>query len=124
MDNLCMGCTLTEHEKYMHRDATMELSADDRRFFAAVAEIIFSNPFDDARAEIRDLVPDAPRKSDAAGDHPFAAIVPAVEERLGKLEATGVRRVEDVAERDRDLLSYALLFRVYHHHADRFDSLP
>ena len=39
----------------------MELNAEDRRFFSTVAEIIFSNPFDDARAEVRALAPDATR---------------------------------------------------------------
>jgi DNA-binding NtrC family response regulator len=101
----------------------MELNADDRRFFATVAGIIFSNPFDDARDAVRALVPDAPRTTGAVSDHPFAAIVPCVEERLSKLESAGIRSVDDVATRDRDLLGYALLFRAYHHHVDQFDTL-
>jgi DNA-binding NtrC family response regulator len=101
----------------------MELNAEDRRFFSAVAEIIFSNPFDDARAEVRALVPDATRAAAENKKHPFAAIVPAVEARLNKLADAGIRSVDDAAPRDRDLLGHALLFRIYHHHADRFDAL-
>jgi DNA-binding NtrC family response regulator len=101
----------------------MELSADDRQFFTTVAEIIFSNPFDDARAGITALVPGAPRPTGTVSNHPFAAIVPAVEERLEMLESKGIRSIEDVGTRDRDLLGYVLLFRVYHRHVDRFDAL-
>jgi len=98
----------------------MELSAEDRQFFAAVVEIIFSNPFDDARADIRALAPGAPRASDK---HPFGAIVPALTERLDKLAAAGVTTPKDVTARDRTLFGYVLLFRVYHHYVDQFDAL-
>ena len=98
----------------------MELSAEDRQFFAAVVEIIFSNPFDDARADIRALAPGAPPASDK---HPFGAIVPALTERLDKLAAAGVTTPKDVTARDRILFGYVLLFRVYHHYVDEFDAL-
>jgi len=98
----------------------MELSADDRQFFASVVEIIFSNPFDDARADIRALVPGAPR---ATGNHPFGAIVPALDERLGKLSSTGVATTKDVTASDRELFGYVLLFRVYDRYVDRLDAL-
>jgi len=102
----------------------VELSSDDRRFFGAVAEIIFANPFDDVRAEVRALVPGAPARAGSAIDaHPFGDMVPAVEERLETLEAAGIRGIGDVAARDQELFGYALLFRVYHHNADNFDAL-
>ena len=47
----------------------MDLPADNRQFFSAVAEVIFSNPFDDARADIRALIPDAPRATGTPGNH-------------------------------------------------------
>jgi DNA-binding NtrC family response regulator len=98
----------------------MELNSDDREFFNAVVEIIFSNPFDDARADIRALAPGAPG---ASGNHPFGAIVPALQERLEKLAAAGVTTPKDVPSRDRALFGYVLLFRVYHHYVDQFDAL-
>jgi len=98
----------------------MELNADDRQFFAAVVEIIFSNPFDDARDDIRALAPGAPR---ASANHPFGAIVPALQERLEKLAAAGVTTPKDVAARDRVLFGHVLLFRVYHHYVEQFDAL-
>jgi sigma-54 specific flagellar transcriptional regulator A len=101
----------------------MELNAEDRQFFAAVVAIIFSNPFDDARADIRALVPGAPRSAAAISKHPFGAIVPALEERLDKLAAAGVVTGKDVSAGDRELFGYVLLFRVYHHYADQFDAL-
>ncbi|NIM27877.1 MAG: sigma-54-dependent Fis family transcriptional regulator [Gammaproteobacteria bacterium] len=100
----------------------MQLSPDDRRFFAAVAEIIFSNPFDDARAEVRALIPDAPGTG-VGRKHPFAALLPPVEARLSALAADGIRVVHDVASRDRDLFSHALLFRAYQRSAEHFDRL-
>lgn len=101
----------------------MELSSEDRQFFDAVAGIIFSNPFDDVGADIRGLVPDAPRRSATVSNHPFVAIVPALEARLDALAAAGVTTRTDLAGRDRELLGYVLLFRVYHHHVDDFDTL-
>lgn len=101
----------------------MDLTADDRRFFTAVAAIIFSNPFDDPSDAIRALVPDAPRATARVASHPFGNLAPALEERLSRLESAGVRRIQDVAARDRDIFGYVLLFRVYHRHADHFDAL-
>jgi len=101
----------------------MELNADDRQFFTAVVEIIFSNPFDDARTRIRALMPAAPRTAGATSKHPFGAVVPACEERLERLAAAGVAAPKDVAARDREILGYVMLFRVYHHYVDHFDAL-
>ncbi len=101
----------------------MELNADDRQFFAAVTEIMFSNPFDDVRADIRALVPGAPRATATTSKHPFGAMLPAVEERLQKLAAAGITTPKYVAARDRELFGYVLLFRVYHHYVDHFDAL-
>jgi len=98
----------------------MDLNADDRQFLSSVAEVIFSNPFDDARAGIRAVVPDAPP---AAGNHPFGAIAPAIDARLNKLAGAGVSTTKDVAAGDRELLGYALLFRVFDRYVDRFDAL-
>jgi DNA-binding NtrC family response regulator len=101
----------------------MELNADDRQFFTTVVEIIFSNPFDDARTRIRALVPDAPRTTGDNRKHPFGTVAPALEERLEKLAATGIVTPKDVAARDREVLGYVLLFRVYNRYADHFDAL-
>ena len=98
----------------------MELNADDRQFFTSVAEVIFSNPFDDAYASICAVVPDAPR---GAGHHPFGAIVPAIDERLKNLASAGVATTKDVTAGDRELLGYALLFRVFDRYVDHFDAL-
>ncbi len=101
----------------------MELTAEDRSFFTAVAAIIFSNPFDELGDKIRALVGNATRSTPTITSHPFGGLVPALEERLGKLEAAGIRRVQDVTARDRDILTYVLLYRTYHHHVDHFDAL-
>jgi sigma-54 dependent transcriptional regulator, flagellar regulatory protein len=106
----------------MQRNAIMELNADDRQFFTALAGIIFSNPFDDVRADISALVPGAER-STGASDHPFGGMLPALEERLAALAAAGVNSAKDVAARDREPFRYALLFRVYHHYVDHLDAL-
>lgn len=103
----------------------MDLNADDRQFFASVAEVIFSNPFDDARADIRALAPDARRAAGTGttSNHPFGAIVPALEERLEKLTATGIATIKDVAAGDRELFGHVQLFRVYHRYVDQIDAL-
>jgi DNA-binding NtrC family response regulator len=99
------------------------LRAEDREFFGAIAGIIFSNPFDDLGPDIRALAPDAPRRTTAMNNHPFGAIVPALEARLEALAGDGVRTRTDLEGRDRELFGYVLLFRAYHHHVDHFDAL-
>jgi hypothetical protein len=101
----------------------MNLQSEDREFFAAVAAIIYSNPFDDARDEIRALVPGTGALADGTLDHPFGAVAPALDERLARLAAAGVQRLGDVAARDRELLQTAFLFQLYHRHVDHFDAL-
>ena len=101
----------------------MDLPADNRQFFSAVAEVIFSNPFDDARADIRALIPDAPRATGAPGNHPFSAIVPVLEKRLEKLARQGIATIKDVSGGDRQLFGHVLLFRVYHQYVDQIDAL-
>lgn len=101
----------------------MGLSSEDRQFFDALTGVIFRNPFDDLSADIRALAPGARPAAAMPRTHPFAALVPALEERLKKLAAEGVASRKDVSGRDRELLGYALLFRAYHHHVDQFDGL-
>ena len=104
----------------------MELSSEDRRWFDSIAAIIFSNPFDEPDDAIRDLVPAQGGVRAARGaraSHPFAALAPVLDERLGALEAAGIRSRNDVTTRDRELLGYLLLFRIYHRYVDRFDAL-
>lgn len=101
----------------------MELGAEDRQFFDTFAGIIFRNPFDDMDADIRALVPDAPRQPGAARNHPFAAVVPALEARLDALAGAGIKTRNHVTGRDRELLGYALLFRIYHQRVNDFDGL-
>jgi len=101
----------------------MELSSEDRQFFDAVAAVIFSNPFGEHDAAIRALIPGAPSPRGARATHPFAALAPVLDERLGRLEAAGIRSLEDISERDRERLGYMHLFRIYHRYVDRFDAL-
>ena len=101
----------------------MQLPSEDREFFSAVAGIIYSNPFDDARADILALAPGARPSVQSADNHPFGALAPAVDERLATLAKVGVATLDDVVSEDRELVQTAFLFQIYHRHVDQLDEL-
>ncbi len=98
---------------------TRSLKDPERRFFAHLADTIFSNPFADQKQNLqRPVTQDA--KSYVAVNE---ALIPDVDRRLHDLEARGISSLEHVADQDRTLLEYAYLFQVYQRHLKDFDTL-
>ncbi|MBF0255092.1 MAG: sigma-54-dependent Fis family transcriptional regulator, partial [Gammaproteobacteria bacterium] len=101
-----------------------QLSAEDRRFFALVADVIFSNPFSTEYQEVAARLSEVTRLPASSSKQRYLdAVARVLGERLDQLAAKGLRRVGDVQPRDRSLLEYALLFRCYHAYNDAFDAL-
>jgi DNA-binding NtrC family response regulator len=96
------------------------LSTEDRNFLGRVAEVIFSNPFA-AESLPRDAFGDLRRRRPE--DHVFAALGPAVDERLRSLEERGLASLGSVVPEDRRLLEYGYLFQAYNRFAAGFDAL-
>ncbi|HET9491691.1 MAG TPA: sigma 54-interacting transcriptional regulator [Methylomirabilota bacterium] len=93
------------------------LTAADRGFFTALADVVFGNPFSAQRADlIGRLVPDAP-----AGDREALARV--VEPRLGPWLRDGAPGWERLEADDRRLLETAFLYVCYHRYVAPIDAL-
>lgn len=104
--------------------ASHSLDSEESRFFSLIADAIFSNPFsteyETVAGQLREVVQ---LQQPPAGTPYHAALAEALEQRLARLETAGIRRLQDLPGRERELFEYALLFRCYHrHHAD-FDAL-
>src|SRR5688500_18050740 len=100
---------------YIHCMAN-RLSASDREFFAAVADVVFGNPFSARRAElIGRLAPDT-KLSDAE------ALVRVAAPRLTPWLKEGAPSPQLSAE-DRRLLEPALLYLGYHRAIAQLDAL-
>ena len=91
------------------------LLPEEREFFALVADIAFTNPFGDDRRDAERRVSNwLGDPSSSSVELLFEAILPALELRLKALHQRGIRRLQQVHERDRRLLDYAWLFQIYH----------
>ena len=99
---------------------TRRLSAADREFLAALADVVFGNQFSRERmALITRLAPDAP--GDLTTDREALARV--VVRRLQDLLREGVRGIEGLSAEDRSLLEPALLYICYHRYVPQIDAL-
>lgn len=99
----------------------IRLSAEEREYFAWLAEVIFSNPFTAEAAQLEEM-PVRSRKA-SAGEHAFVALVPVLDERIRRLESQGIATLGAAAAEDRRLLGYGYLFQAYDRFVDRFDAL-
>jgi sigma-54 dependent transcriptional regulator, flagellar regulatory protein len=99
----------------------VRLAPREREFFGGLVRVIFSNPFATEPAQLRPLVGRA--RLSSPGDHPLAALGPAVERKLRDLESRGAARLTAVEGEDRRLLEWAFLFQAYDRFVDPFDAL-
>jgi hypothetical protein len=102
------------------------LAADERAYFGLLCETVFANPFAADRGRLARLlgdaepVPAAQLISQAAQYH---RLMPGLDARLGGLAARGLRRLQDFAGDDRELMRRVFLFHCYQRFAERFDPL-
>jgi hypothetical protein len=98
--------------------ATLQLRAPEREFFAALADVVFGNPFSAARtAVIQRLAPDAP--GDLTSDREALARV--VAPRLQGLLGDGAFR--HLISQERRLVEPALYYVCYHRYVPQLDAL-
>ena len=100
--------------------ASHRLGAADREFLAALADVVFGNPFTPERAAlIVRLAPDAPR--DLTSDREALARV--VAPRLQALLREGAQAIERLSAEDRRVVEPALLYICYHRFVPQIDAL-
>lgn len=101
----------------------VRLSKLHKQFFEKLAAIIFSNPFSVTQAQIEDSLGE-PVSADLYHEYnKYAVLLPKLREHLSTLQSQGVNRIQDVHERDRQALTYAYLFNIYHLFLDDIDEL-
>jgi transcriptional regulator with AAA-type ATPase domain len=98
-----------------------KLSAQDREFFAALADVVFGNPFTPQRAElIVRLAPGVPLGDMTTHREALAQVVGP---RLGPWLREGATAVQRLGAGDRRLLEPPLLYVAYHRYVPRLDAL-
>jgi transcriptional regulator with AAA-type ATPase domain len=98
--------------------SSARLSAEERQFFAALAEVVFGNPFTVARtALIQRLAPDAP--GDLTSDREALARV--VGPRLQRLLSEA--QLNRLGDEDRRLVEPAVYYVCYHRYVPQLDAL-
>jgi len=99
------------------------LHPDNRRFFSQVTQLVFCNPFGPERDSIvQELTSPTPKPS-GKKRHPLTAILPALNQRLKKLDDLKQNTLESFSGDDRHLLKYAYLLHVYLDITDKLDTL-
>src|SRR5262245_17711271 len=99
----------------------MALSAGDRQFFSALADVVFGNPFSAERFElIARLAPQAPR-NDLTTDR--EALVRVVGPKLAPFVREGADSLQRLSAEDRRLLEPARLYLGYHRCVPQLDAL-
>jgi len=97
------------------------LSASDREFFAALADVAFGNPFTPQRAElISRLVPGVPLGDMTTHREALAKVVAP---RLGPWLNKGADTLRQLSAEDRRLLEPPLLYVAYHRCVPQLDAL-
>ena len=99
--------------------ASHRLGTADREFLAALADVVFGNPFTPERAAlIVRLAPDAP--GDLTSDREALARV--VAPRLQALLREGAQAIERLNAEDRRVVEPALLYICYHRFVPQIDA--
>jgi transcriptional regulator with AAA-type ATPase domain len=93
----------------------VSISPPERAFLAALADVVFGNPFSPARAQL--IVRLAPQATPGDLTHDREALVRMVEPRLRQW------RERQLNEEERRLVEPALLYVCYHRHVPQIDAL-
>ncbi len=97
------------------------LTTEERTFFDLISRAVLTNPFGEQRAELDDRI--AGLYAEARGAESVDRVIAELERRVRQMEAEQRAEVTRYADKDRQLLTYAFLFDIFHHFASRFDAL-
>ena len=101
--------------------ALQRLTASERRFFSLVRQAVYANPFGERRDRVDlEIAGFAVETTTAAG---FEETIGEIRRHIDCLEKENRADIRGYAPQDRDLLTSAFLFDLFHCYADRFDRL-
>ena len=97
------------------------LTTSERRFFSLVRQAVYANPFGERRDRVDlEIAGFALKATTAAG---FEETIGEIHRHIHLLEKENRADIRGYAPQDRDLLTSAFLFDLFHRYADRFDRL-
>jgi len=100
---------------------TKQLVGDERAFFGIVKEAAFSNPFSDLRRELDKKITGFVHSPGNETDE-ILLIINAIGEKIRRLETEGKANIKCFSGEDKEIMSYAFLFDIFHKHIDSFDA--
>jgi len=100
-----------------------KLNKQFKQFFEDLAALIFSNPFSVTVAQIEATLGETLVTGSYDEHNKYAVLLPKLREYLLKLNAQGIRQIQQVHQNDRQALTYAYLFDIYHEYLDDIDKL-
>ena len=101
--------------------SSLKLTAADREFFAALAGVVFGNPFSPQRDQLIVRLAPGAKPGDLTNDREALARV--VGPRLAPWLREGLPAVKGLSAEERGLLEPALLYVCYHRHVPQLDAL-
>lgn len=108
---------------YISGMAKQKLTSQDRAFFALVSQAVVTNPFSDERIALDAKIADMSFEQMARRKEAISYFLPKVEARFNALKTKGPVSIQSFEARDRQAMTYAWLFLVYHRHYQDFDRL-
>jgi DNA-binding NtrC family response regulator len=103
--------------------ALRKLSPEDRAFFGPLARVIFLNPFSAEREALLGRVSPGHAGEALRLDPKTYAFVTEVGRRIQRLDQSGPVTLQQLEERDRDVMRWVFLYQVYHRHVAELDAL-
>ncbi len=97
------------------------LTSEERTFFDLISRAVLTNPFGEQRAGLDDQI--AGLYAEAQGPASVDRVIAELERRVRQMEKGQRADVQQYADRDRQLLTYAFLFDIFHRFAPQFDAL-
>jgi len=117
----CSRLALADGSAYIGCMPTAGLSAADREFFAALADVVFGNPYSRQRATL--IVRLAPQALPGDLISRREALVQVVEPRLAPFLRDGEAGLRRLGAEERRLLEPAFLYICYHRYVPQLDAL-
>jgi hypothetical protein len=101
------------------------LTPDERADFGLLCETVFANPFAADRGRLAQLLGETPTPAAelVSQAEAYHRLMPGLDARLDALSARGLRRLQDFAGDDTELMRRVFLFHCYQRFAERFDPL-
>jgi len=92
---------------------TQPMSSEDRNFFSLVADAIYLNPFEEKRSQTLKKIEPEIQLDPISNIFRIRDIADSLNQRIEKLEAKGLKSLQDFQETDRTIMLFVFLLQIY-----------